>query len=173
LKPSPRLRGIVLSCSASIRRNQAGTLPRPGETQMTPQQVLLVRNSLAAASPQRNRLAGTFFAQLFARDPSLRFLFKGDLRALGAELYQGLAAITGSIDRLHPIVPALEWLAVRVSSRGVGERHFALITAALVATLEAGLGEAFTAEHREAWNAASHRVIDVMMPAIAAEPLAA
>ena len=140
---------------------------------MTPQQVRLVRYSLAAAAPQRNRLAGTFFAHLFARDPSLRFLFRGDLRALGTELYDGLAAIAASIDRLHPIVPVLEWLAVRAASRGVGERHFELIAAALVSTLAAGLGEGFTADHREAWNAASRRVIDAMMPAVASEPLAA
>ena len=140
---------------------------------MTPQQIRLVRNSLAAAAPLRNRLAGTFFAHLFAREPSLRFLFRGDLKVRGLELYEGLAAIVDSIDRLHPIVPALEWLAVRAGSRGVGERHFALIAAALVSTLEAGLGEAFTAEHREAWRAACRRVVDVMATAIAAEPLAA
>lgn len=140
---------------------------------MTPQQVRLIRQSLEAAAAQRNRLAAIFFARLFAGEPQLRFLFRGDLRAQGLSLWSGLVGIADSLDRLHAIEPALEWLALRAAARGAGERTYAAIAQALVATLAAGLGERFTAAHRAAWEAACGRVIGVMARTIEAPPLAA
>ena len=140
---------------------------------MTAQQIRLVRQSLEAAAPQRNRLAAIFFARLFAREPQLRFLFRGDLRAQGQALWSGLAAIVDSLDRLHAIEPTLEWLALRAAARGAGERTYAVIGEELVATVEAGLGERFTEAHRAAWDAACRRVIGVLARTVEAEPLAA
>ena len=129
---------------------------------MTAYQIGLVRQSLEAAAPQRNRLAAIFFARLFAAEPRLRFLFRGDLRAQGQALWSGLVSIVDSLDRLHAIEPALEWLAVRAAARGAGGRTYAAIADALVATLAAGLGERFTEAHRSAWESAARRVIDAM-----------
>ena len=140
---------------------------------MTEFQIGLVRQSLEAAAAQRNRLAAIFFARLFAAEPQLRFLFRGDLRAQGQALWSGLVSIADSLDRLHAIEPALEWLALRASARGAGERTYAAIANALVATLAAGLGESFTELHRSAWESASRRVIAAMTRAAEAEPLAA
>ena len=140
---------------------------------MTPRQVHLVQESVAAVAPQRNRLAAIFFAQLFVREPTLRAVFGKDLRAQGLDLYDGLSAITGSLDRLYPIVPALEWLAVQSACRGVGERHYAVIGEALLAALEDGLGTGFTSELRAAWTDACRRVTEVMIGALESEPLAA
>jgi len=140
---------------------------------MTPKQIRLVRNSFAAAEPRRELLSAIFFAELFARDRSLRRLFDGDLGARGAELYYGLAAIVASLGRLHAFRPALEWLAIRSARRGVGERHYQAIGDALLATLASGLGEAFTGEHREAWSAGHALVGGLMLRAVEAEPLAA
>lgn len=140
---------------------------------MTAEQIRLVRQSLEAAAPQRNRLAAIFFARLFAREPQLRFLFRGDLAAQGHALWSGLAAIADSLDRLHAIEPALEWLALRAAARGAGQRTYDLIGETLVATLEAGLGERFSGAHRAAWEAAGRRVAAVLVRAAEAEPLAA
>lgn len=140
---------------------------------MTPRQIALVKSSFAAVAPQRNRLAGIFFAQLFVRDPGLRSVFRGDLRAQGLGLYEGLSAIVESLGRLHPIAPALEWLAVQAARRGVGERHYAAIGDALLATLETGLGAGFTPELRSAWSAACGRVSGIMVAALEPQPLAA
>ena len=139
---------------------------------MTPHQLRLVRQSLEAAAPQRDRLAGLVFAELFARDPSLRLLFRGELRTHGQELYRGLAAIVASLDRLHAIAPALEWLAVRAAARGVAPRHYALFAEALSATIPA-VGGADADELRDAWRAAAAEVGEVMAAALDAEPLAA
>ena len=140
---------------------------------MTREQTLLVKRSFQAITPQRNRLAGLFFAQLFVREPSLRSVFRGDPRAEGTALFEHLAAIVDSIDRLYPIVPALEWLAVQSARRGVGERHYDAVGEAMLATLRDGLGDQFTAEVEQAWRAAIRRVSAVMVEAVDAEPLAA
>lgn len=140
---------------------------------MTPQQIRLVRESLAEASPQRNRLAGIFFAQLLAREPSLRFLFRADLRAHGRELHDGLAAIVASLDRLHAIAPALEWLAVRSARRGVGPDRYGIFVEALLAALAARRGAGLSPELGAAWRAAAAVVAGVMTAGLEAEPLAA
>ncbi len=140
---------------------------------MTRRQVWLVRSSFQAMTPQRNRLAGIFFAQLFVREPSLRSVFRGDLRAHGVALFDGVAAIVDSLDRLYPIVPALEWLAVQSARRGVGERHYAAIAEAMLAAFRDGLGAALTPEHEQAWRVAVDQVSAVMVGALESELLAA
>ena len=140
---------------------------------MTNEQVRLVKRSFQALTPQRNRLAGLFFAQLFVREPSLRPVFRGDLRAQGRELFEGLAAIVDSIGRLYPIVPALEWLAVQSARRGLGERHYGAIAEAMLAAFRDGLAEDFTPDVEQAWRLAIARVSAVMVEAVDAEPLAA
>ena len=140
---------------------------------MTRRQVWLVRSSFQAMTPQRNRLAGIFFAQLFVREPSLRSVFRGDLRAHGVALFDGVASIVDSLDRLYPIVPALEWLAVQSARRGVGERHYAAITEAMLAAFRDGLGDALTPEHEQAWRVAADQVSAVMVGALESELLAA
>lgn len=140
---------------------------------MTRNQVLLVKSSFQAITPQRNRLAGIFFAQLFVREPSFHSVFKGDLKARGVELFDGLAAIVDSLDRLYPIVPALEWLAVQAARRGVGERDYRAVAEAMLAAFRDGLGSAFTPEVEQAWQAAIGRVSEVMARALEPELLAA
>ena len=140
---------------------------------MTPTQILLVKNSFHALAPQRRRLADIFFAELFAREPSLRALFPGDLGRHGNPLHEGLAAIVSALPRLHPIAPALEWLALRNARRGLSEPHYEAVAEALLATLAAALGDALTPELREAWTAAYRKVARMMLQSVPAEALAA
>ena len=139
---------------------------------MTPRQIRLVKDSFETAAPHRDRLAAIFFVELFAREPALRRLFD-EVPSRRAELFYGLAAVIASLDRLYPILPALEWLAIRNARRGVGERQYAAAGEALLAALEAGLGDAFTPELREAWIGARRMIVRLMVQAAADEPLAA
>lgn len=138
---------------------------------MTPHQVLLVKHSYRAASFD-NRLAGYFLAELFARDPRLWRLFTTEPGLRPARLDDGLAAIVGSIDRIHPIVPVLEWLALQGTRHRIGLTEYEAIGEALLAALEAALDEGFTEDHAGAWVAAYHAVVAVMRRALA-QPVAA
>ena len=140
---------------------------------MTPRQIRLMQDSFEAVAPQRNRLAAIFLAQLFVREPSLRGIFRGDLRAQAATLHAGLAEIVTSLGRLYPIVPALEWLGVRAAARGIGPRQYAALEQALLSALESELGQGFGLELREAWSAAFGRVCEILVGALEPEPLAA
>src|SRR6266404_190010 len=55
-----------------------------------------------------------------------------------------IAVVVASLDRLDKILPAVKDLAVRHVGYGVEDRHYAKVGEALIWTLEAGLGEAFT-----------------------------
>ena len=140
---------------------------------MTPQQAKLVKHSFWIAETRRDRLAGCFLAELFARDPALWRLFTTDPALRAAKLHRAASQIVASIDRLHPIVPVLEWLAFHGAGLGIGERRQVVLADALMAALESVLGEDFTPIHRQAWWHACRSVIDVMVEALALEPLAA
>jgi hemoglobin-like flavoprotein len=140
---------------------------------MTPQQAQIVKNSFRTAMARRDRLAGCFLAELFARDPALWEKLRGESGWRDGSFANGLAAIVASIDRLHPIAAVLEWVAYRGAARGLAERHHVAIADALMAALEAVIGPEFNPIHRQAWWLACRSVIDVMVEALHAEPLAA
>ena len=57
------------------------------------------------------------------------------------------------LDRLEEIVPAVKQLGARHVQYGVKDEHYDTVAAALVWTLEQGLGPDFTPEVKEAWVA--------------------
>ena len=69
-----------------------------------------------------------------------------------------IAVAVAALDRLETIVPAVRELGRRHGTYGVRAPHYAVVATALLATLEHGLGAAFTVEVREAWTAA-HEVL--------------
>jgi len=80
-------------------------------------------------------------------------------------LMQTLTVVVKSLDRLDQIVPAVQALGRRHAGYGVREAHYATVGAALLWTLEQGLGEAFTPPVREAWATAYGILASVMVEA--------
>jgi hemoglobin-like flavoprotein len=96
--------------------------------------------------------AGLFYERLFALDPGLRPMFAHtDMERQGKKLIQALGVVVGTADRLHTLAPTLEQLGRAHVAYGVADRHYDTVGAALLATLESALGDAFTAPLREAW----------------------
>ena len=81
---------------------------------------------------------------------------------------QTLAVVVRGLDRLEGIVPAVEALGRRHTGYGVRSEDFETVGAALLDTLEVGLGDVFTAETRAAWTAAYGLLASVMQEAGAA-----
>lgn len=121
---------------------------------MTPQQIVLVRMSFAAVRPIADSAAALFYGRLFKLDPSLRLLFKTDLHAQGQLLMRMIGLAVDSLDRLDALAPTLASLGRRHAGYGVRDRHYDTVGAALLWTLEQGLGTDFTPETREAWISA-------------------
>ena len=133
---------------------------------MTPTEFGLIRESWAAVEPIGNTAAGLFYGRLFELDPALERLFRRtDMAAQRKVLMQTLTVVVKSIDRLDQIVPAVQALGRRHAGYGVREEHYATVGAALLWTLEQGLGGAFTPAVRDAWTGAYGSLASVMVEA--------
>jgi hemoglobin-like flavoprotein len=141
---------------------------------MTPDQIKLVQESFREVVPIKEAAAALFYEKLFALDGSLKALFREtDVRKQGAKLMAALGFVVHGLSRAETILPTVQDLARRHVGYGVEERHYATVGQALIETLEAGLGEAFTQEVRAAWTAAYGLLAGVMIAAAREMQLAA
>ena len=136
---------------------------------MTPTDIVLIRDSWAAVVPIADTAAGFFYGRLFELDPAIERLFRRtDMAAQRKVLMQTLTVVVKSLDRLEQIVPAVQALGRRHAGYGVREEHYATVGAALLWTLEQGLGDAFTAPVHDAWATAYGTLASVMIEAASA-----
>jgi len=118
---------------------------------MTPTSQRLVRDSFAKIAPMGTAAAAMFYERLFTLDPSLRALFKSDMAEQGRKLMSLIGTAVANLHQLETIVPAVQDLGRRHAGYGVTRSHYQVVAAALLWTLEQGLGADFTAETRDAW----------------------
>jgi|SRR6187399_1652440 len=113
----------------------------------------LVQNSFKSIATIADDAAILFYQKLFELDPSLKPMFRGDMTEQRKKLMQMLTAAVKGLDRLEQLVPVVQDLGRRHGAYGVKESHYETVGAALLWTLEAGLGRDFTPEVKEAWTA--------------------
>ena len=118
---------------------------------LTNTQKTLVQESFAAVLPIADDAAALFYRRLFELDPSLERMFKNDMGEQRRKLMQMLTAAVKGLDRLEQLVPVVEELGRRHARYGVADAHYDTVGAALLWTLEKGLGYAFTPEVKDAW----------------------
>jgi hemoglobin-like flavoprotein len=136
---------------------------------MTPRQISLIQSSWTSVEPIADTAAILFYDRLFELDPALRRLFRRtDMAPQRKILMQTLTVVVRSLDRLDTIVPAVQALGRRHAGYGVREQHYDTVGAALIWTLEQGLGDAFDDETAEAWATAYTTLASVMIEAAAA-----
>ena len=75
----------------------------------------------------------------------------------GKKLMQALAFVVKGLKKPDTIIPVIQDLGRRHVHYGVEDAHYDTVGAALLWTLEKGLGEAWTAEVQEVWTARSDR----------------
>lgn len=121
---------------------------------MTPQQIELVQTSWQKVVPIKDKAAELFYGKLFELDPALKPMFKGDMEEQGRKLTAMLNTVVVKLDHLGEILPAVQELGKRHVAYGVQDEHYATVAAALLWTLGAGLGDAFTPPVKEAWTTA-------------------
>ena len=134
---------------------------------MKANQIARVQQSFKSVVPIAEIAAGIFYDRLFKLDPSLRGLFRGDMKAQGQKLMQALHIVVNGIDRIETILPAVQDLGRRHVHYGVQDSHYDTVGAALIWTLEQGLGDEFTIEVEEAWTAAYTLLAGAMKEAAA------
>ena len=135
---------------------------------MTPQQIRDVRRTWAMVAPISDQAAILFYDRLFEIDPATRSLFRRtDMAAQRATLMGTLTLVVKGLDELERLVPAVEGLGRRHAGYGVIAEHYGSVGAALLWTLEQGLGAEFTPEVRDAWATAYGILAGVMQDAAA------
>jgi hemoglobin-like flavoprotein len=120
---------------------------------MTPQQIELVQASFKKVVPIAGTAADLFYDRLFEIAPPVRTLFPSDLTEQKVKLMAMLGTAVSNLHQIDTILPAVKALGERHKRYGVTADHYAPVGAALLWTLEKGLGPDFTPETKEAWTA--------------------
>jgi hemoglobin-like flavoprotein len=121
---------------------------------MTPDQVKLVQDSFAKVAPISEQAAVLFYDRLFEIAPQVKAMFPDDMTEQRRKLMAMLAAVVSGLGNLESILPAASALATRHVTYGAKAEHYPVVGAALLWTLEQGLGDSWTPELADAWSAA-------------------
>ena len=124
-----------------------------------------VQASWVKVLPIAPQAAELFYDNLFKLDPSLRGLFRGDMKEQGKKLMQMINAAVSKLSDLDALFPVLRGLGQRHETYGVKPEHYATVGSALLATLAQGLGDEFTPEVRQAWTQVYGTMTNVMLDA--------
>jgi hemoglobin-like flavoprotein len=117
-------------------------------------QVRLVQESFAKVVPISEQAAVLFYDRLFEIAPAVKAMFPADMTEQRKKLMMMLAAVVNGLGNLESILPAASALAKRHVGYGAKAEHYPVVGAALLWTLEKGLGAAWTREVADAWTAA-------------------
>jgi hemoglobin-like flavoprotein len=119
---------------------------------MEPSQIAAVKESFEKVKPIAAQAAALFYGRLFEIAPRVKPLFRGDMDEQGRKLMATLAVVVGGLDRLETVLPAASALAKRHVAYGVKAADYGPVGAALLWTLERGLGPSWTPEVAQAWT---------------------
>ena len=132
---------------------------------MNDDQVRIVQETFEKVRPISETAAELFYKRLFELNPSLKSLFKGDMKKQGRMLMQMIDFAVKGIDEPDTILPTIQDLGKRHVGYGVEEEYYSTVGEALLWTLEQGLGKDFTPEAKEAWTEAYKLLSGVMISA--------
>ena len=132
---------------------------------ITQEQKRLVRESFALVEPIADAAAAMFYGRLFEIEPSVKSLFKGDMKEQGRKLMNMIKVAVSSLDRLETLGPSLKLLGATHRDLSVPDKHYGTVATALLWTLEQGLGPKFTPAVKDAWVAVYTRLAAAMQSA--------
>lgn len=131
--------------------------------------ITLVQESFEKVKPIAGPAAEIFYSKLFELDPALKPLFptdkEGAMVEQGNKLMTMLGAAVAGLSNLDALIPVLKNLGEKHVGYGVKQPHYDTVGAALLGTLEAGLGDDFTPEVKEAWTSVYGTMSSVMIGA--------
>ena len=136
---------------------------------VTSSQKALVQDSFAVLAPIAEDVAALFYGRLFELDPALRRMFNEDLAGQRRKLAHMLTAAVKGLDRPDQLIPVVQDLGRRHVAYGVTDAHYETVGAALLWSLEKGLGRGFTPEVEDAWVAVYRLLSTTMKEATRAE----
>ena len=140
---------------------------------MSPEQKTLVKETWLKVAPMADTAARLFYDRLFEIDATTRPLFKAtNVAEQRRKLIQALTVVVQGLDHLEALLPTLADLGWRHVQYGVMDGHYDTVGAALLWTIEQGLGSGWTPEVKAAWSDA-YALLAHVMRAPADEPASA
>ena len=128
--------------------------------------ITLIQESFAKVVPIKDAAAEIFYADLFETAPQVKPYFaNADMKNQGSKLMATLGVVVNGLRDLDKIVPVAQELAIKHIDYGVKPEDYDAVGASLIRTLEKGLGDAFTADVKDAWVAAYTTLASVMKDA--------
>ena len=128
-----------------------------------------IRESYELVRESPTAIAMLFYGRLFNLEPSLRNLFKNDLRVQAKKLVDTLEQVVHCIDRLDAMRPQLRELGRLHVTYGVQPEHYRTVTSALLWAFGQALQADFDAECRAAWSSALDEICREMLAGAASD----
>lgn len=121
---------------------------------MTFQQKTLIRESFALLKPMAVPVAMLFYGRLFELEPSLRRLFKNDMRLQSRKLMDTLDVVVESLDDFESLRPRLRKLGAEHEHYGAVPQHYNILVTALLWAFGQALQQDLPQDARAAWRIA-------------------
>jgi nitric oxide dioxygenase len=120
---------------------------------MTTKNIELVKNSWAlVAAMDMETVGALFYNRLFEIAPEVKPMFsKTTIPGQSKKLLAMLSYVIAKLDKLDDIIDEVAKLAQRHEGYGVKAAHYTAVGAALLWTLEQGLGTQWNEELKAAW----------------------
>ena len=121
---------------------------------MATSNIELVKNSWVEVSKiDMLTVGGLFYGRLFEIAPEVKPMFsRTPIPEQSKKLLTMLSYVISKLDRLDEIIGEVQKLAQRHSQYGVKESHYSAVGAALLWTLEKGLGAQWNEKLKTAWT---------------------
>jgi hemoglobin-like flavoprotein len=127
---------------------------------LSARQSAMIRDSFALLRERLEPASVYFYEALFAREPSLRTMFRDDLAGQGMKFMTTLGMVIENIESPEKLGDRFEELGKGHALIGVKAAHFAPMGEALIDTLRNELGEEFTVELEQTWREAYAELSD-------------
>jgi nitric oxide dioxygenase len=108
-------------------------------------------------------VADAFYSKLFLDHPELRRMFPKQMDEQYKKLIDMLSSMVARLDNLGSLEQEIIDMAKRHEGYGVQPKHYEMVGAALLWTLEKGLGTDWNEETAEAWAACYGIIAGQMM----------
>jgi len=133
---------------------------------MTPEQVRLIRESWNSVAAIADSAVEQFYNRLFEIDPATRALFHAtSMPEQRRKVIQALSLAVQGVNDLAALTPVLQQLGRRHQGYGVTAPQYGSVGAALLWTLEHGLGPQWTPAMAAAWTELYGTISGVMLRA--------
>jgi hemoglobin-like flavoprotein len=127
-------------------------------------QVELLESSFSQLKDKETEFTTYFYTNLLADFPEVQPLFaRTDIAKQSEKLFQSLVLVVENLRNPEVLTIALKGLGTRHIKYGVLPNHYPMVGSTLLKSFESSLGDAWTADIKQAWTEAYTAVTELML----------